>query len=236
MKKRVLSLSVTVSLGLSTVPVRVTAQESGGALNSQQSSPVIPGSYADGPFRSGAIPAGTRFVIELEDSLDTKDDRAGKPFAARTVDTLATVDGRELPAGSLLRGHIDKCESAHEVGRARLWLTFDNLASPRGRLPLVAQLIDAPGVHSVRVAYDHEGEILAASSKRDQAELAAAVGALTGAAAGVASRNARHAATGAAIGALTAFLITSGLGQEVALPKETKLELVLARPLLLYPN
>ena len=182
----------------------------------------------------GAVSAGTRFVIQLDDSLDTKEDKSGKPFVAQTTEPLVTLDGRTLPPGAVIHGHIDKCESAHQVGRARMWLTFDTIGSPRGRLPLVAGLIDAPGMHSVHVAYDHEGEIMAASSKKQDAELAAAAGALAGAATGVASKNTRDAATGAAIGALTAFLITSGLGQDFTLPKETKLEIVLLRPLLLY--
>jgi len=202
------------------------------AVVAQQNVPPDAAPYAS----AGAVPAGARLLIEIENNLDTKTARAGDPFSARTLDPLVTSDGRTLPSGAVIRGHIDKCESAHQVGRARLWLAFDSISTPRGRAPIVAELIDAPGIHSIRVAYDHEGEILAASDKRQQAELAAAAGALTGAAAGVASKDARDAATGAAIGALAAFLVTSGLGQDIFLPKQTKLEIVLTHPLLLYPR
>lgn len=214
-------------------PVRTYAQQS----SHSDASPQPPALFdSSAPAPPGAVPAGTRFVIETEDPLDTKEDHAGKQFTARLVEPLTTGDGRALPAGAILHGHIDKSESAHQVGRARLWLTFDAIATPRGRLPIVAQLIDAPGVHSVHVAYDREGEITATSSKRSDAELAAAAAALTGAATGVASKNARDAATGAAIAAVTAFLITSGLGQEISLPTQTKFEVVLTRPLLLFPE
>ncbi|HTV58630.1 MAG TPA: hypothetical protein VMJ93_07140 [Verrucomicrobiae bacterium] len=234
MKRSTMILALAFAMTFTTLARGAHAQQDEGASGSPpiQADGNAPTGNATAP--PGAVPAGARFVIELEDSLDTKTDKAGKPFQAKLIEPLTTLDGRVLPPGAVVRGHVDKCESAHEVGRARLWLTFDEIASPRGPLPLVAELIDAPGTHSVRVAYDHEGEIMAASSKRQDAELAAAAGALAGAATGVATKNGKEAASGAAIGALTAFLITSGLGQEIALPAETKLELVLIRPLLLY--
>jgi hypothetical protein len=229
-KKKVV-LTITLLWAIAIQPVRAYAQQ-----NSEAGASPQPPALTDftAPAPPGAVPAGTRFVIEMEDPLDTKEDHAGKQFTARLINPLTTGDGRALPAGAILHGHVDKSESAHQVGRARLWLTFDTIATPHGRLPIVAQLIDAPGVHSVHVAYDREGEITATSSKRSDAELAAAAAALTGAAAGVASKNARDAATGAAIAAVTAFLITSGLGQEISLPPQTKFEVVLTRPLLLY--
>lgn len=225
--------TLTLLGALALLPVATYAQQTTDPTGSPQPPAVVDSSI---PAPPGAVLAGTRFVVELEDPLDTKIDHAGKQFTARLIEPLTTGDGRALPPGAILHGHIDKAESAHQVGRARLWLTFDTIATPRGRLPIVAQLIDAPGIHSVHVAYDREGEITATRSKRSDAELAAAAAALTGAATGVASKNARDAATGAAIAAVTAFLITSGLGQEISLPPQTKFEVVLTRPLLLYPE
>jgi hypothetical protein len=167
----------------------------------------------------------------LQDPLSTKDDKAGKKFIARTLEPVVAPNGRVLPAGAEIRGHIDKIQDAHQTGRARLWLTFDNITTRRGRAPLVAELIDAPGVHSIRVVYDHEGEIETATSKAHQEAQAAAAAAIAGAATGIATKNARDAAIGAAIGAATAFMVTSGLGQDIFLEKETKLEIVLGRPL-----
>jgi len=92
-------------------------------------------------------------------------------------------------------------------------------------------LIDAPGVHSIRVLYDHEGEIRASATKQEDAAFAAAEAAFLGAEPGIAAKNKQDAAMGAAISAATAFMITSGLGQELTLPQNMKLELVLERPL-----
>jgi hypothetical protein len=43
----------------------------------------------------------------------------------------------------------------------------------------------------------------------------------------------KGAALGAAAAGVTAFLLASGLGQDVVLDKETKIELILERPLTL---
>jgi hypothetical protein len=172
----------------------------------------------------------------LQDKLSTKEDKAGKHFSARTLEPLTSADGSVLAPGAEIQGHIDKVEPAEKTGRARLWLTFDDIQTRAGQKPLVAQLIDAPGVHSIRVVYDHEGEIVVASSQRKREEEAVAAAALAGAAPGVVARNPKEAAIGAGIGAVTAFMITSGLGQELTVEKDTKLELVLARPLALRRN
>src|SRR5580692_3716894 len=178
-----------------------------------------------------AAARGTRVLISLLTPISTKEDKVGKQFLARTLEPIATAEGATLPAGAQIRGHIDKIQPAGKVGRARLWLTFDEIHDSTGWMPLVADLIDAPGVHSIRVLYDREGEIRASTSKQEDADFAAAEAAFVGAEAGIAARNKQDAAMGAAISAATAFMMTSGLGQELTLPQNMKLELVLERPL-----
>jgi hypothetical protein len=178
------------------------------------------------------VPQGTRLLVGLQNTLGSKEDKRGKKFVATTLEPVTTAEGTVIPAGVQIRGHIDKVQSAGTMGRARMWLTFDEIGTPRGWRPLVAQLIDAPGVHSIHVLYDHEGEIQAASSKRQQAMEAAAAGALVGAATGgVASGKEKEAAMAAAMAAATAYMAASGLGQELTLEKGMKLELVIERPL-----
>jgi hypothetical protein len=178
------------------------------------------------------VPQGTRLLVGLQNTLSSKEDKRGKRFVATTLEPVTTAEGAVIPAGVQIRGHIDKVQSAGTMGRARMWLTFDEIGTPRGWRPLVAQLIDAPGVHSIHVLYDHEGEIQAASSKRQQAMEAAAAGALVGAATdGVTSGKEKEAAMAAAMAAATAYMAASGLGQELTLEKGMKLELVIERPL-----
>ena len=179
----------------------------------------------------GRVAPGTRVLVRLQEKLSTKDDKAGKSFTVRTLEPLATPDGIVLREGAEVRGHIDRVESAGKIGRARLWLTFDDVRTPTGWRPLVAELIDAPGVHSIRVVYNHEGEIEANASKRQGDIEAAGAGAMVGAAPGMAAHDKREAAIGAAVGAATAFMTASALGQDIVLDKDTKLDLVLGRPL-----
>jgi hypothetical protein len=194
-------------------------------------------SAQDRPFKSDGAPApnevapGTRFLIRLDNELGSKDSKAGRPFTAHTIEPLATANGTTLPAGAEIRGHIDKVEAAGKTGRARMWLTFDDIRTPDGWMPLIAMVDDLPGVHSIRVDYDREGEIEVNSSKRQQAVQAAAAGALVGAAAGVASHNEKDAAMGAAVAAATAYMVTSGIGQELTLERDTKIEIILERSL-----
>ncbi|MBZ5695168.1 MAG: hypothetical protein LAN36_07390 [Acidobacteriia bacterium] len=177
------------------------------------------------------VAPGTRFLIRLDGAMSTKDGKAGDHFRGRTLEPVSSADGTVLPAGAEVRGHIDKIEAAHKTGRARMWLTFDDIRTPDGWVPLVAMVDDVPGVHSIRVDYNREGEIEASTSKRQEALQAAAAGALVGAAAGVAARDKKDAAIGAAVGAVTAFMVESGLGEELTLQRNTKLELILERSL-----
>jgi hypothetical protein len=177
------------------------------------------------------VAPGTRFLVRLQDALDTKESKKGEQFTAHTLVPLVSADGTGLAAGAEIRGHVDRVEAAGKTGRARMWLTFDDIKTPDGWMPLVAMVDDVPGVHSVRVNYNREGEIEASTTKRQEAIQAAAAGALVGAAPGVVAKNEKDAAMGAAAAAAAAYMVASGLGQEVTLEKSTKLELILERPL-----
>ncbi len=198
------------------------------------------GSSADSSARtaepSAQVVSGTRLLIALREPLSTKNAKVGDRFSARTLEPIPITGGSVLPPGAEVRGHVDKVEAAHRTGRARMWLTFDDLQVPGGRAPLVAAIDDVPGVQSVRVNFAREGDIEGYSEPRRTAYEAAAAGALAGAAPGVAAHNNKDAATGAAVGAVTAFMVTSGLGEELTLEKGTKLEITLERSLYLAQN
>jgi hypothetical protein len=168
----------------------------------------------------------------LDNVLSTKDSKAGDAFTVRTLVPLVAADGTGLPAGTEVRGHVDKVEAAGKTGRARMWLAFDGIKTPDGWMPLIAMVDDVPGVHSIRVNYNREGEIEASTVKRQEALQAAAAGALVGATPGMVSKNEKEAAMGAAAAAAAAYMVAAGLGQEVTLEKSTKLELILERSLL----
>jgi hypothetical protein len=182
---------------------------------------------------SDAVPNGTHFLVRLDDELNTGKHKVNKKFGARTLEPLQTSNGYILPAGVKIRGHISRIEPGTVTGRARLWLTFDDMDTRHGRLPLVAEVSSVPGDFSVRPGESKEGEIEARTSQGAREMEAAAAGAAMGAAAGAASHGGKGAAIGAAAGGLAGFVVSSGIGQELDLPKGTKLDLVLDRPLYL---
>jgi hypothetical protein len=178
-----------------------------------------------------AVATGTRILVALQTPISTKVDKTGKRIHVRTLEPIVTQDGTTLPPGAEIRGHLDKVQSAGKTGRAHLWITFDDIRTRGGWVPLVASLIDAPGVRSIRVLFDREGEIEAPPSNHQQEALAMAMAALAGAEPGIANNNNKDAAKGAATGAAEAFMATSGIGQDLTLPENMKLEIALQRPL-----
>lgn len=177
------------------------------------------------------VPQGTRFLVKLDDSLSSKKHKAGKKFDLKLLDPLETPDGFVILPGTKIRGHVSRVEPASLTGRARLWLSFDEIKSKRGKLPVVANVVSVPGEHSVKPGPSKEGEIESRTSRGAQEVQAAAIGAGIGAAVGAAAKGGKGAAIGAAVGGLSGFLIASGMGQELELQKGTKLELELERPI-----
>ncbi len=185
------------------------------------------------PIETYAVVPGTRFLVSLEQDLNTKDIHQNQAFRVRTVEPLEAGSGIYLPSGATIRGHISRVEPAGVTGKARLWLTFDELHAKFGALPIVAEVISVPGDHSIKSGPFEEGVIEGRSGSQKDAATAAAAGAATGAVKGVKDKNKKEAAEGAALAALEAYLVESGRGQELQLPKGAKLELELERALYL---
>src|SRR5467141_3858228 len=188
---------------------------------------------ADLPPEAYAVVPGTRFLVRLEDELDTKETREKSKFKVKTLEPLEAGSGIYLPSGAEIRGHISRVEPAGVAGRAKLWLTFDEIRTKFGKLPIVAEVVGVPGDHSVKSATTQEGLIEGHSSNQHDTAQAAAAGAAIGAVKGVKDKNKKEAAEGAALGAITAYLMESGRGHELNLPKGAKLELELERALYL---
>jgi len=182
---------------------------------------------------AAAVPTGTRFLVRLDDELNTAKVQKNKRFKVHTLEPLEAGNGITIPAGAEIRGHVSGVEPGGVTGRARLWLTFDEIHAPSGTLPIIAEVAGVPGEHSVKQGDAKEGEIEARTSKGRREAESAAAGAAIGAAAGAKHGGGKGAAIGAAAGAAAGFLVSSGLGQELDLPRGTKLELELVRPLYL---
>jgi hypothetical protein len=185
------------------------------------------------PLETYAVAPGTKFLVKLEDELSTRGTQENTKFKVKTLEPLEAGSGIYLPTGAEILGHISRVEPAGVAGRARLWLTFDEIRTKFGKLPIVAEVVSVPGDHSVKSGPSQEGLIEGRSSKQQDAAEAAAAGAAMGAVRGVKDKDKKEAAEGAALGALTAYLMESGHGHELNLPKGAKLELELERALYL---
>jgi len=216
------------------LPALLAAQQQQSQQNDNSApSSATPQQEPQSDWQGPQVPSGTRFLVCLTDELNTKTAKAHQQFTVKTLESLDTPDGRVIPAGTAISGHISRVESGSSTGRARIWLSFDDIETPAGWKPLVADVTELPGEHSVKPGEIKEGEIQARTSVSDRDFQAALAGAAVGAAAGAAAKNGKTAAIGAASGAFAAFLASSGLGQELVLAKGTKLELELERPLYL---
>lgn len=189
------------------------------------------------PEEAYAVVPGTKFLVRLEDELDTKETREKKRFKATTLEPMEAGQGIYLPPGAEIRGHVSRVEPAGVAGRAKMWLTFDEIRTKFGTLPIVAEVVSVPGDHSVRTGTaQQEGLIEGRTSTQQSAAEAAAAGAVLGAAKGVRNKDKKEIAEGAAAAAIAAYLMESGRGHEIDLPKGAKLELELERALYLLKN
>jgi hypothetical protein len=190
--------------------------------------------HADLPVEAYAVVPGTKFLVRLDDELDTKETREKKRFKVTTLEPLEAGNRIYLPPGAQIHGHVSRVESAGIAGRAKIWLTFDEIHTKFATLPIVAEVVSVPGDHSVKTGTaQQEGLIQGRTSTQQAAAEAAAAGAAMGAVRGVKDRDKKEALEGAAAAALAAYLIESGRGHEIDLPKGAKLELELERALYL---
>jgi hypothetical protein len=186
------------------------------------------------PVEAYAVVPGTRFLVKLEDELNTETSRRNNRFKVRTLEPLEAGSGIYLPAGAEIIGHISRVESAGIAGRAKIWLTFDDIRTNFGPLPIVAEVVAVPGDHSVKSGGPlQEGLIEGRMSTQQAAGEAAAAGAAMGAVKGVKDHDKREVAEGAMAAAIAAYLVESGRGHEVDLPRGAKLEVELERALYL---
>jgi hypothetical protein len=227
-----LEIGILVLAMMLTSAVASKAQEQG-APQPEQKLQKADGERRGLPLETYAVVPGTKFLVRLENELGTKGGQENAKFKVKTLEPLEAGSGIYLPSGAEIHGHISHVEPAGVAGRAKLWLTFDEIHTRFGVLPIVAEVVGVPGDHSVKSASTREGLIEGRSSTQHDAAESAAAGAALGAVKGVKDKDKKEAAEGAALGALTAYLMESGRGHELNLPKGAKLELELERALYL---
>lgn len=173
------------------------------------------------------IAEGTRFMIRLDDTLDTNKMQPGKKFKAKLAEDLVTPNGMVIPAGKKVRGHVSDVERGFH---GRMLLSFDEIETRNGWRPLIASVSDVPGEHGVKPVGD-EGEIERKGHSKQRTVEEAAAGAAIGATAGALGGGGRGAAIGAGAGAGAGIAAGLLLDRNVKLQKGQQLELRLDRAL-----
>ncbi|MGA7908539.1 MAG: hypothetical protein WCA16_14105 [Candidatus Sulfotelmatobacter sp.] len=174
-----------------------------------------------------AILQGTTFLIQVTDRLDTHTVKAGDHFQARLAEDLVAGNGGLIPQGKKIKGHVSAVEPGFHT---RLLLSFDEIETSRGWVPLIATVTGVPGEHGLK-QMGEEGEIERKGMDKERIAEAVVVGAGEGAAEGAHSGGNRGAAAGAGNGAAEGALSAFESGHDLALEKGTVIELRLDRSL-----
>jgi len=195
------------------------------------SSPSVaqPGNAGVYVANTNAIPDGTRFIIKLKDTLDTRKMDEGKHFKAELREELVTPGGLVIPKGRTIKGHVGRFE--HGYTGSKMQLALDEIETRKGWVPLIATVTGVPGDPSIK-ASGEEGEVYRKGPDKKKiitnAAIGAAVGAVSGSVIGGGKGAAIGAAAGAGVGGGTGFLFK---GSDMKLEKGTQLEVRLDRDL-----
>jgi hypothetical protein len=185
------------------------------------------------------VPAGTRLPLVLRNGINTRTAKPGDSVYFETIYPIAVNNRIAIPVGSFLRGQLLKSKRPGFVrGRGEIRMVLDQMTFPNGYTVLLAATpnsTDRNGQEGV----DKEGTIKGPSGTgRDVGLLLIATGggAYFGTLAGTLANGA--VGTGALIGggagaaaAIIAILATRG--PEAQLPRNTTLDVVFNRPLVL---
>lgn len=180
------------------------------------------------PATQGAILEGTRFIVRLKDKLDTDKLKPGKQFKAELMEDLTAPNGEVIPRGKTLKGHVSGVDRSFH---ARMILSFDEIDTRHGKMPIAATVTSVPGEHGVKSETGAEGEISKTGVDKRRAAEGAVIGAAVGTATGAVAGGSKGAVIGAVAGAgvgLGASILT---GRDLVLQKGQQLELRLDRPL-----
>jgi hypothetical protein len=185
------------------------------------------------PSTEYVIAAGSRILLRLTNSVNTKHTAAGDRVYLQTA-VPVFVDGRlVIPTGSYVTGTVVESQKAGRVkGKSGLTLRFDSLTLPNG---VARDFRSRPGSVDGRGNVDKaEGKIQGESNKGGDART---VGQTTAAGAGigtVAGAASGHLGMGAGIGAAAGAAaglagVLGSRGPDVVLPAGTTMEMLLDR-------
>jgi hypothetical protein len=176
-----------------------------------------------------AIPDGSTFLVRLQDRLDTRKLEQGKRFKAKLAEDLIAPNGAIIPRGKKIKGHVSSIEQGLH---ATMLLSFDEIETNHGWVPLVATITGVPGEHAAKTGEEGEIQRKGMSKRRmiESAAVGAGIGAAGGAAAGGGKGAGIGAGAGAGLGALAGVLTDRNLRLEKGTTLEVRLDHALQVP------
>jgi hypothetical protein len=162
--------------------------------------------------RMMTVPAGTRLLVRMVDTIDAGRSRAGTLFTARLQGNLMVGNTIAAPDGSVVHGRIVQSSGGQRVaGRAQLELQLSDIMVNGTAFPILSNDYSVQG-----------GNALGGTARRGLggAGLGAAIGAIGG-----------NAGRGAAIGGIAGGASSLVMrGEQINIPSGTLLEFRLQQP------
>lgn len=165
-----------------------------------------------------SVPAGTRILVRMIDSVDSSKQKAGYRFTGTLETNLQAVGEIVAPRGTTVYGHLASASSAGRMsGSSQLTLELTDIVINGTAYPLLTSTYEVKG----------SGE---GSNTAKKAVGGAGLGALIGGIAG----GGKGAGIGALAGGATGTAVAaSKKGEQISIPSETLLEFRLQQPAIL---
>ena len=158
------------------------------------------------------VPAGTRLLVRMNETVDSNRSRAGSIFTATLQTNLTVGNDVVAPAGTRVHGRIAQASGAgRAAGRSQLQLELTDIIVNGTAFPILSSDYSVQGSNA-----------LGGTARRT------ALGAGLGTAIGAISGNAGRGAAIGAVGGGGASLVTRG--EQIHIPAETILEFRLQQP------
>lgn len=191
--------------------------------------------------RTYTVPAGTKILLQLRNSINTKSAKAGDGVYLASTFPVVVGNRVMIPVGVYVQGVVDRVERAGRMkGKAQLDMHFTSIIFPNGSVVEIPGVVNAlPGAKNQQVKDDGEGTVQQDSDKtRNMGEVAKVAVPTGGAVGSIAGLGSGHPLAGGIAG-IGAGLATAGLvslftrGADVNIEAGTQVEMLLQRPLLL---
>jgi len=186
------------------------------------------------------VPAGTKVLLQLRSSVNTKSARVGDGVYLASAFPVVVGNRVMIPSGVFVQGTVDRVVRAgHVKGKAQLDMHFTSIIFPNGSVVEIPGVVSGiPGAKKQDVK-NGEGTIEQDSDKTRNAGKTAEIALPTGATVGsIAGLGAGHPLAGSFEG-LGAGLVAVGVvslftrGADVNIEAGSQVEMVLQRPLIL---